>query len=116
MIKCHSELVEVVGNNAKHELLLSGYLGPDLSCQLYVYCVVILLHPEGHITLYSTVINYCVTIFSATYCLQLQLTPCSFVCICHIFYPGWYFHEKKNSCYDFCSIPRIYIFNLLYIF
>ncbi|GFQ94484.1 HTH_48 domain-containing protein [Trichonephila clavata] len=27
------------------------------SCQLYVYCVVILLHREGHIALYTAVIN-----------------------------------------------------------
>ncbi|GFR08642.1 hypothetical protein TNCT_733301 [Trichonephila clavata] len=27
------------------------------SCQLYAYCVVILLHREGHIALYTTVIN-----------------------------------------------------------
>ncbi|GFT14458.1 HTH_48 domain-containing protein [Trichonephila clavipes] len=33
-----------------------GSLGPGLSCQLYVYCVVILLHREGHIVLYTTVI------------------------------------------------------------
>ncbi|GFQ86129.1 uncharacterized protein TNCT_394371 [Trichonephila clavata] len=26
-------------------------------CQLYVYCVVILLHREGHIALFTTVIN-----------------------------------------------------------
>ncbi|GFR03699.1 uncharacterized protein TNCT_431931 [Trichonephila clavata] len=29
----------------------------ESSCQLYVYCVVILLHREGHIALYTTVIN-----------------------------------------------------------
>ncbi|GFX81070.1 HTH_48 domain-containing protein [Trichonephila clavipes] len=32
-------------------------LGPGLSCQLCVYCVVILLHREGHIAQYTTVIN-----------------------------------------------------------
>ncbi|GFV03323.1 HTH_48 domain-containing protein [Trichonephila clavipes] len=34
-----------------------GSLGPGLSCQLYAYCVVILLHNEGHIALYTTVIS-----------------------------------------------------------
>ncbi|GFQ81805.1 uncharacterized protein TNCT_49511, partial [Trichonephila clavata] len=28
-----------------------------LSCQLYMFCVVILLHREGHIALYTAVIN-----------------------------------------------------------
>ncbi|GFX94171.1 HTH_48 domain-containing protein [Trichonephila clavipes] len=32
-------------------------LGPGRSCQLYGYRVVILLHREGHIALYTTVIN-----------------------------------------------------------
>ncbi|GFX05519.1 hypothetical protein TNCV_3434231 [Trichonephila clavipes] len=37
--------------------LHSGSLGPVLSCQLHVYCVVILLHREGHNALYTIVIN-----------------------------------------------------------
>ncbi|PSN43648.1 hypothetical protein C0J52_16668 [Blattella germanica] len=37
--------------------LLWGSLVPGFSCKLYVYCVIILLHREGHIAQYSTVIN-----------------------------------------------------------
>ncbi|GFX80136.1 uncharacterized protein TNCV_2107821 [Trichonephila clavipes] len=34
-----------------------GSLDQDFSCQLHAYCVGILLHREGHIALYTTVIN-----------------------------------------------------------
>ncbi|GFW42148.1 hypothetical protein TNCV_1206041 [Trichonephila clavipes] len=43
----HSELVETFGNNAL----------PYSTVAWWVYCVVILLHREEHIALYTTVIN-----------------------------------------------------------
>ncbi|GFV97002.1 hypothetical protein TNCV_4352141 [Trichonephila clavipes] len=49
----HSELVDALGNDAL----------PYRTVARWVYCVVILSHREGHIVLYTTVINLCVTIF-----------------------------------------------------
>ncbi|GFX05528.1 hypothetical protein TNCV_3434321 [Trichonephila clavipes] len=43
----HSELVEALGNNALSYRTVARW----------VYCVVILLHREDHIALYTTVIN-----------------------------------------------------------
>ena len=40
-------------------------------------------------------------------CPHMQLTPCPFVCICHILPPDWYRRKKKKtSCHDFC--PNLY--------
>ncbi|GFS59526.1 hypothetical protein TNCV_3726201 [Trichonephila clavipes] len=43
----HSELVEALGTNAL----------PYRTVARWVYCVVLLLHREDHITLYTAVIN-----------------------------------------------------------
>ncbi|GFT24885.1 hypothetical protein TNCV_3021691 [Trichonephila clavipes] len=47
VMEYHSELVKAFGNNAL----------PYRTVELWVYCVVILLHREDHIALYTTVIN-----------------------------------------------------------